>query len=69
MTFQLPDGMHAGSPSVPVNYAVCSRVFKNSDPHGSRDRWRRGRVALYLSPCTTPYHEDPSSAMAGRECF
>ena len=31
VTFQLPDGRHAGPSSVPVRYGVCSRVIGNSD--------------------------------------
>ena len=38
MTFRLPDGRYVWPPSVPVRHAVCSRVFDNSGPDGSRDR-------------------------------
>ena len=54
-TFQLPDGRHVGPPSVPVRYALCSRVFNNSE---------RGCVAMCLS-LITPYQEDPLLAMVG----
>ena len=51
MTFQLPSGRHAGSSSVPVRYAACSRVVKNSDPDGSRVR------AAALTRCHVPTFE------------
>ena len=65
---RLPDGRYARPASVSVRYAVCTRVFNNSGPDGSRDRAvARMRDQVLGSEC--PCQEDTLSAVAVARCL
>ena len=48
-----------------VRYAVCSRVFNNSGPDGSRDRAVARMRGQMLGSIVPLFNEDPLSVMAG----